>query len=74
MSMIRRFLTVAMAASLTCWAAAEDAKLKIATVDMQELFKQYYRTNDAQKQINLERARIQKDKVLSKGRVKKAST
>jgi outer membrane protein len=28
---------------------------------MQELFKQYYRTNEAQKQINVERARIQKD-------------
>jgi outer membrane protein len=60
MTIIRRFLTVAMAASFTCLAAAEDAKLKIATVDMQELFKQYYRTNDAQKQINLERAGIQK--------------
>ena len=50
-----------MAASLTCMAAAQDGKLKIATVDMQELFKQYYKTNDAQKTINLERARIQKD-------------
>jgi Skp family chaperone for outer membrane proteins len=35
--------------------------LRIGTVDMQELFKQYYRTNEAQKQINVERARIQKD-------------
>jgi outer membrane protein len=35
--------------------------LRIATVDMQELFKRYYRTNEAQKQINVERARIQKD-------------
>jgi outer membrane protein len=35
--------------------------LNIATVDMQELFKQYHRTNEAQKQINVERARIQKD-------------
>jgi outer membrane protein len=35
--------------------------LRIATVDMQELFKQYHRTNEAQKQINVERARIQKD-------------
>ena len=35
--------------------------VKIATVDMQELFKQYHRTNEAQKQINVERARIQKD-------------
>ena len=63
MTMIRRFLTVAMAAALTCSfaAAASDSKLKIATVDMQELFKQYYRTNEAQKQINVERAHIQKD-------------
>jgi Skp family chaperone for outer membrane proteins len=36
-------------------------QLRIATVDMQELFKQYHRTNEAQKQINVERARIQKD-------------
>jgi len=35
--------------------------LKFATVDMQQLFKEYYRTNDAQKQINIERARIQKE-------------
>ncbi len=35
--------------------------LRIATVDMQELFKQYHRTNEAQKQIDVERARIQKD-------------
>ena len=61
MTIIRRFLTVAIAASLTCIATAQDGKLKIATVDMQELFKQYFRTNEAQKQINVERARIQKD-------------
>ncbi|MEI7911907.1 MAG: OmpH family outer membrane protein [Verrucomicrobiota bacterium] len=63
MTMIRRFLTVALAAAFSCSlaAAAPDNKLKIATVDMQELFKQYYRTNEAQKQINVERARIQKD-------------
>ena len=34
---------------------------RIATVDMQELFKQYHKTAEAQKQINTERARIQKD-------------
>jgi Skp family chaperone for outer membrane proteins len=52
------------------WLAAEPqpatepsatAALRIATVDMQELFKQYHRTEDAQKQINVERAKIQKD-------------
>ena len=61
MTLIRRFLTTALAASLITVAAAQEGKLNIATVDMQELFKQYYRTNEAQKQINVERARIQKD-------------
>ena len=42
-------------------AVPAPAALKIATVDMQELFKQYYRTNEAQKQINVDRAKIQKD-------------
>ena len=61
MTLIRRFFSVALAASLATMAFAQDAKLNIATVDMQELFKQYYRTNEAQKQINIERARINKD-------------
>jgi outer membrane protein len=61
MSMIRRLLSVALAASFATFAAAEEGKLSIATVDMQELFKQYYRTNEAQKQINIEKAVIQKD-------------
>ncbi len=61
MTLIRRFLSVALVATFITSAVAQDGKLKIATVDMQELFKQYYRTNEAQKQINVERARIQKD-------------
>jgi outer membrane protein len=61
MTLIRRFFATAMAVSLITAAAAQEGKLNIATVDMQELFKQYYRTNEAQKQINVERARIQKD-------------
>jgi len=61
MRLIRRFLAAAFAATLVTSAAAQQGKLNIATVDMQELFKQYYRTNEAQKQINVERARIQKD-------------
>ena len=61
MILIRRLLAVAFAASFATMAVAQDGKLNIATVDMQELFKQYYRTNEAQKQINVERARIQKD-------------
>jgi Skp family chaperone for outer membrane proteins len=61
MTLIRRFFAAAFAASIVTIASAQDGKLNIATVDMQELFKQYYRTNEAQKQINVERARIQKD-------------
>jgi outer membrane protein len=61
MIFIRRILAVAFAASFATMTVAQDGKLNIATVDMQELFKQYYRTNEAQKQINVERARIQKD-------------
>ena len=61
MILIRRILAVAFAASFATMAVAQDGKLNIGTVDMQELFKQYYRTNEAQKQINVERARIQKD-------------
>jgi outer membrane protein len=34
---------------------------RIATVDMQELFKNYYRTSEAEKQMNVQRARIQKE-------------
>jgi len=61
MTLIRSFLAVVLAASLSGVSMAQEGKLKIATVDMQQLFKEYYRTNDAQKQINIERARIQKE-------------
>ena len=61
MQMIRRLIAVALAALFVGNATAQDAKLKIATVDMQQLFKEYYKTNEAQQQINVERAKIQKD-------------
>jgi Skp family chaperone for outer membrane proteins len=61
MQMIRRLIAVAVAALFVGNATAQDAKLKIATVDMQQLFKEYYKTNEAQQQINVERAKIQKD-------------
>lgn len=70
MTLIRRVLSVALAASFVTLASAQEAKLKIATVDMQELFKQYYRTNEAQKDINVERARIQKDNNERLGRIR----
>ena len=58
--MIFRQLTFAAATALlfSLPAVAQD-KLKIATVDMQTLFKQYHRTNAAQKEVNVERAKIQ---------------
>ena len=61
--MIFRKLTIALTASLMLAAVPAQAQeaLKIATVDMQQLFKEYHRTNEAQKQINVERARIQKE-------------
>ena len=61
--MIARYLTLPLAALLifTALPARAQSPLKIATVDMQQLFKEYHRTNEAQKQINVERARIQKE-------------
>jgi Skp family chaperone for outer membrane proteins len=38
-----------------------DSRLKIATVDMQQLFKEYYKTNQAQAVINAERVKIQNE-------------
>ena len=59
--MIRPIFAALFAASLVTGAFAQEGKINIATVDMQELFKNYFRTAEAQKQINVERARIQKD-------------
>jgi Skp family chaperone for outer membrane proteins len=70
MRLIFRFLAGAFAAGLVTSAAAQDGKINIATVDMQELFKQYFRTSEAQKQINVERARIQKDNNERLGRIR----
>lgn len=60
MNLFRCFVP-ALLTLILATAAPGQGKLNIATVDMQELFKQYHRTNEAQKQINIERARIQKD-------------
>jgi len=49
---------------------AAAPQLRIATVDMQELFKQYHRTLEAQQQINVDRARVQKENNERLARVK----
>lgn len=61
MKLIRHLAASVLAFVLVAGASAQEGKLKIATVDMQELFKQYYKTTEAQNQINVERARINKD-------------
>ena len=74
MTLIRRFLSIALAASLVTFASAADGKLSIATVDMQELFKQYYKTNEAQKQLSVDFARIQKDVNERKAKIRDLNT
>jgi outer membrane protein len=61
MTVIRRLLALTLAASLAPMAIAQDGKLSIATVDMQVLFKEYFRSQEAQSQVDLERARVQKE-------------
>ncbi len=48
--------------ALTSLASAQ--RLKIATVDMERLFNEFHATASIQKEINIERARIQKDNNL----------
>ncbi|MEM9238183.1 MAG: OmpH family outer membrane protein, partial [Verrucomicrobiota bacterium] len=74
MTIIRRFTSLILALGLCATAAAQDGKLKIATIDMQQLFKEYHRTNDAQKQINVERARIQKENNERLARIRELDT
>ncbi len=58
---IRQLFAVAIATLLIGSVSAQETKIKIATVDMALLFKEYYKTGIAQQEINVERARIQKD-------------
>jgi Skp family chaperone for outer membrane proteins len=74
MTIIRRFTALILAVGLVGTASAQDGKLKIATIDMQQLFKEYHRTNDAQKQINVERARIQKENNERLARIRELDT
>ena len=54
------FAALAGALLMTVPAVAQD-RIKIATVDMQTLFKEYHRTSAAQKEVNVERAKIQQN-------------
>jgi len=68
-----RPITIILAALFSVSSAIAEAP-KIATVDMQELFRQYHRTDEAQKQINIERARIQKDNNERLARIRELET
>lgn len=75
MTLTRRFLSAVLAASLVSIAsAAPESKLTIATVDMQELFKQYFKTAEAQKQLSVDFARIQKDVNERKAKIRDLNT
>jgi outer membrane protein len=74
MTIIRRITALVAATALCGAAAAQEGKLKIATVDMQQLFKEYHRTNEAQKEINVERAKIQKDNNERLDRIRQLDT
>ncbi len=74
MTIIRRITALVCAAVLSGVASAQEGKLKIATVDMQQLFKEYYRTNEAQKDINVEKAKIQKESNERLGRIRELDT
>lgn len=72
MTLFRRLFSIALAASL--FTAANAQNLKVATVDMQELFKQYHQTIEAQEQINLERAKINQSNEERLVRIKEIET
>ena len=53
-----------LAGFLMLQSGANAQRLKIATVDMERLFNEYHKTTSVQRDINIERARIQKDNNL----------
>lgn len=74
MTFIRRFFALALTASLISVASAQNSNLKIATVDMQELFNHFYKTNEAQDQIDLERAKLNQENINRMDHIKKIET
>ena len=61
MNITRSIIALAVALGLCGLASAQEGKLKIATVDMQQLFKEYHKTAEAQKEVNVERQIINKE-------------
>jgi len=59
MKNIRSFAILGLSLIAALTANAQD--LKIATVDLQLLFKEYHRTETAQEEINIQRTRVQKE-------------
>ena len=55
---IKRYVMICAVALLGIGSASAE-KLKIATVDMQNLFKEYHRTTEEQQKFSEEFARIQ---------------
>ena len=53
---------------------ASAQRLKIATVEMERLFNEYHLTSAIQKEINIERARIQKDNNLRLADIREIET
>ena len=54
-------LALSLFSQVPIQAAPENTRLKIATVDMQQLFKQYHRTTAEQQKFSEVFARIQKE-------------
>lgn len=58
---MKRYLPVVLSALFLFQGSAMAQKLKIATVSMERLFNEYSMTGEVQREINIERARIQKE-------------
>lgn len=56
-----QFSLILCALALVSTGAVNAQRLKVATVDMQKLFKEYHRTNEEQQKFSEEFARIQKE-------------
>lgn len=58
---MKLFNTTMIVAAAMSMVAVAQAELKVATVDMQQLFKDYYKTHDAQKELDKTKKEIEAD-------------